>query len=74
MKLSELIAHVGDDNVQFQMLAESVESARVSKNSSISFFTDRQKVEELDNVESEYVGMVVWLPRKRMPEFPLKKD
>lgn len=43
MTLSELIAHVGDDNVQFQMLAESIESARASKNSSISFFTDRQK-------------------------------
>lgn len=64
MKLSELIAKVGDDAVKFQPLDECLLRANFdhAKGTTITFGT-RQKL--LPNGTEEY-GMVVWLPRDKL--------
>lgn len=70
MKLSELIEHVGDDNVQVQWIRESFVSAESRKgDGEITFATDGGKVIGFtEGNDSEFVGLVVWLPRQRLPE------
>lgn len=73
MKLSELIAHVGDENVVFQGLLPSFVSGSVKKHDAeITFATDKTKGQDLITAaatgsETQYVGMIIWLPRARMP-------
>lgn len=76
MKLSELIAAVGDEHIKFQKLESDMMSARVKKNCGvIEFATDKSKAQQwMDAVlsgghyASDYVGIVVWIPRERMPK------
>ena len=69
MKLSELIKHVGDENIQLQWLSGSVVSAEASSDrSEITFATDYDKAIGFSvEPHSDYVGVVVWLPRNKMP-------
>lgn len=70
MKLSELIEHVGNDHVQIQDLAQSLVSAKAKTNDGeITFATDHSKVVQLSTGQKpDHVGIVVWLPRNRLPE------
>lgn len=73
MKLSELIACVGDDHVNVQNLQESMVSISHSKNTStISFGTSRDKGQSiamaaLTGAKPEFIGLIVWIPRERLP-------
>ncbi len=70
MKLSELVRHVGDDNIQVQWIHESFVSAETHKaDGEVTFATDPAKVIGFtEGADSEFVGMVVWFPRQRLPE------
>ena len=70
MKLSELIAHVGDENVQMQNLSRDFDEAKVrGTKAQISFHTDPEKVMDMHlGPESEWHGIILWLPRKRLPK------
>ena len=61
MKLSELIATVGDEVVQFQMLDDAAITLdwTAKKGTTITFGTPMQLTPE----GTERMGIVVWLPR-----------
>lgn len=69
LSISQLVSAVGDDNIQVQSIHQNFDSAKVIKNvGQITFNTDPDKVVDLlSNNESEWVGMVVWMPRKLIP-------
>lgn len=69
MKLSELIQHVGDENVLLQNLEHDM--TKVS-GPYITFGTSRQNAEDLKysgitGVKPRKIGIVVWIPRDLMP-------
>lgn len=71
MKLSELIAAVGDENVAFQMLSESIHGTQKAGKGStthITFSTNQTTLMDLISPRSPKVGIVVWLPRDKMHE------
>jgi hypothetical protein len=71
MKLSELIQHVGDEHVEVQTLEGSLVNVRACKSDGeITFATDRSRALQLAAGldQAEWVGLVVWLPRERMPK------
>lgn len=76
MKLSELILQVGDENIIFQNLNNDMSGCECLKNEGrITFSTDKSKVKDLMAVnitggETEYLGLVLWLPRKRIQTNP----
>jgi hypothetical protein len=67
MKLSELIAAVGDDNVAFQVLLNDLSAVDVTKQGTkITFYTDPANLsphELLPGGKSKKIGLVLWLPR-----------
>ena len=65
MKLSELIAAVGDDKVEFQNLDKSVETMETVKDGEGSRFTF-VSVMPFDLHGTDKLGLVVWLDRKRV--------
>ena len=70
MGISELMATVGDENIEFQVLDTALIEANVDKaEAEITFGTQPDKVMNflLDN-HRKYVGLVVWLPIEKMPE------
>ena len=69
MKLSELIAHVGDDNIQVQGLSSSLVRAQVKKNDGeVTFATEREKVAALAGLgEETHRCMIVWFPIDKLP-------
>ena len=68
MKMSELIATVGDENVRFQNLDQDAHTIDKTKHGTkISFYTDAIQAEELlGNGKTKKIGLVVWLPRDRV--------
>lgn len=70
MKLSELIAHVGDEHVELQNLDNSTIRAQAKKtDGEITFATDRSKVmERAMGLSVKHLGLIVWLPVDRLPE------
>ena len=69
MKLSELILAVGDENVKFQNLLESMKSASTNKKgvTTISFCTDAVNTTELmDLAKVPYRALVLWLPADKV--------
>jgi hypothetical protein len=74
MKLSELIAYVGDDHVQFQNLQQSLVGVNTGKkDGKITFATDRAKTLNLaaccvTGGQPDFIGLIVWLPRERTPK------
>lgn len=69
MKMSELIAHVGDENIQVQGLNSSLVSAKARiTDGEITFATDRDKVMALSGIgEEKYRCMIVWLLIDKLP-------
>ena len=69
MKMSELCAHVGDENIQVQGLSSSLVRANMkTHDGEITFATDREKVAALCGVGKEtHRCMIVWLPIDKLP-------
>lgn len=75
MKLSELIAFVGDDNVEFQNLGANIVNAVATKDrgDKITFMGPPghgidAALGASSGIKSKYVGLVVWLPREKLPQ------
>lgn len=71
MKLSELIAHVGDENIQVQNLVESMESINkgtMGKATMITFGTNAITPQDLLVKPQKLLGLVIWIPRDKMPK------
>lgn len=73
MRLSELIQHVGDEHVQFQVLSQDLVRAHQGKNATIEFATDPKHVLEIATAsltgdKPSHIGFIVWLPRERCPQ------
>ena len=70
MSISELINHVGDDNIQCQHLQSSLIRAELKKrDGEVTFATDRDKVAALCGVgKPSHICMIVWLPIDKLPE------
>lgn len=68
MKMSELIAAVGDENITFQNLIEDAHTVEKTKaGTKITFYTDAIQAEELlGGRVTKKLGLVVWLPRDRV--------
>ena len=72
MKLSELIAAVGDENIEVQHLAECVKDLKQRKDhGEISFVTAQENthalIHEASGGQQTRVGMVLWFDRERWP-------
>jgi hypothetical protein len=68
MKMSELIATVGDEDVRFQNLDQDAHTIDKTKHGTkIAFYTDAIQAEELlGDGKTKKIGLVVWLPRDRV--------
>jgi len=68
MKMSELIAAVGDEHVIFQNLLNDAQSIDKTKHGTkITFYTDAIQAEELlGGGKSKNMGLVLWLPQERV--------
>lgn len=70
MTLSELIEHVGNENVEMQYLTEGKLDMQAGKrDGSVTFWTGLDKVHDLMSGERKYTGIVIWLPTERLPNF-----
>lgn len=72
MSITELFKHVGDENIEFQNILHSSPTINQGKNgATILFHTGKDKGQAMMNgaldVESDYVGLVVWLPKNKLP-------
>lgn len=74
LSLSEIIRHVGDDNVQVQnILHSSIDIRMGKKEARIAFYTDWGKAADLAKQvglgrSGEWTALVVWLPTKLLPD------
>lgn len=68
LKLSELVASVGDENIKLQNLLDSLDAATTTKKNGtkISFFTDQITPTEIMRGSETVVGLVIWLPKDRV--------
>lgn len=69
LKLSELIAQYGDDNIEFQNLDHCVENFQTTKRGTIARFGTPQPF-SLDGFTK--LGLIVWMDRKKVEEFVAK--
>lgn len=69
VKLSELIAQYGDDNIEFQNLDHCVEHFQTTKRGTIARFGTPQAF-SLDGFIK--LGLVVWMDRKKVDEIVAK--
>ena len=69
MKLSELIAHVGDEHIQVQNVLDCADSITMRKTGEamITFGTTAINATEVALNKVEKVGLVIWLPKNRLP-------
>lgn len=75
MKLSELIVAVGDDNVTFQTLATDMKAAQFyDHEGQITFCTSPKMVLDMLKKESEFIGLVVWIPKALVPETAVSQE
>ncbi|EIP99359.1 hypothetical protein OpiT1DRAFT_03873 [Opitutaceae bacterium TAV1] len=74
MKMSELIQHIGDENIQCQTLLRSLINVSLQKDiGRITFFTEQSKASQLaraayTDTKPDMIGIVIWFPRNRLPE------
>lgn len=65
MKLSALIAHVGDQNIGVQFLHEAFVRATYKGKFDVTDITFRTK--EAFGTSHDKVAVVLWIPRDKMP-------
>lgn len=74
MTLSELIIHVGDQNIAFQnLLRDTVSMNSEKRRSSITFAADPVLVANLTACQitgdqPKFTPLVIWLPTERLPD------
>jgi hypothetical protein len=69
MKLSELIAQVGDENIEVQPLHESFIAANaIGSNASIRFAAGKDKVLDMACSDRKYLCLILWIPRERISQ------
>jgi hypothetical protein len=65
MKLSELIAKIGDENVKFQILQKSLSGIRNRREGiEVSFLTEALDPNDVMQ-NTGNIGIVVWVPREK---------
>jgi len=75
MKLSELIAAVGDENAMFQNIGTDMDRAAIDGSKGrITFFTSPTMVLDRLRDDPEFTGLVVWLPNRLMPETAVSQE
>jgi hypothetical protein len=69
VKLSDIILAVGDENIVLQNLLESADTISQTKRGEtrVSFFTDQITATEVATGATKKLGLVIWLPRDRIP-------
>ncbi len=74
MTISELIAQVGDENIQLQWLHQGSANLNMHRlDGSVQFYTGKDKVDSLMHNNNQFFGVVLWLPSDKMPEKFKKK-
>jgi hypothetical protein len=69
MTLAELFTEIGDENLEFQMLAQSFKSAHVgTKDGTITFYTGKEKVHDMMNAPPKFTCFIVWVPTDKLNE------
>lgn len=71
MTITQLLTAVGEEHIQVQSLQADMLASSMHKNEGkITFATDPAKVFDLcrDNAKREWMGIVVWMPRARVPK------
>lgn len=73
MSLTELLAHVGDENLKFQTLRSSLIQANQKKaECHITFATSKEHGQSVmktaAGIDSDVAGIIVWVPRSKMPD------
>ena len=79
LKLSQLLARVGDENLKFQMLESSFKSAQAGKKEgTITFYTDKENVMDLLSLERnqppKHRCFIVWVPAGKMEQVLKESD
>lgn len=65
MKLSELIAAVGDENIKVQSLDKSFTHANDSAKKGCCTITFQSELGLLSG--GEYTALVIWIPKSKLP-------
>lgn len=74
MKLSEMIAAIGDENVTIQRLDTSMAGVKVGKKDGrIEFYTSKDKAQQLANYaagvgELAHTALIIWVPTNKLKE------
>lgn len=78
MKLSKLIEHVGNENVEMQNIMHSSPTLRVCKHDGqVTFCTEKAKVRDLIQqtcgvggfvASGKWTALVLWVPTDRLPD------
>jgi hypothetical protein len=70
MKLSQLIAEIGDDNVEFQLLSSCMTGNQKQRKGhvEITFATPAVSLIDLVSDKCPKMGFVVWLPADKVSE------
>ena len=70
--VSDLVRLVGDDHIFVQNLLENTKKvSRGRRDATVTFVTGPQFIKPEDALEpekAEYIGLVLWLPQKRVRE------
>lgn len=70
MTISELIDRVGNENVEVQWLDMDLIEAELDKwGAWIKFATDPAKVTAMACDTEKHIGIVIWLPKEKMPDY-----
>lgn len=69
LSITQLVTAVGDENIEYQGIHQNFDEAKVRGSlGQITFNTAPDKVMDLlQENESQWVGMVIWMPRKLIP-------
>ncbi len=72
MGLIELLTKIGDAKLHVQFLRENLTNVtRMKKEMKVEFLTTHSNIAPQDLLKpgtSEWVGIVVWVPRKELPD------
>ena len=65
-----MLQHVGADNISFQRLSTDTKDMGIKKSKAfITFGTDSSVImDAMRGMQSNQVGIVVWMDRERLPE------
>lgn len=69
MSIAELINQVGSENIEFQLLPESLIRADLRKDhGEICFGTTRDKIADMVAENPKQMCIIMWIPRDKLPK------